>query len=555
MSRIINGLNRHIKFFFAQKVFAPILRCFQILQRCHERKDPSQAVLSPSSMDDESAKRGHEPETNKRSGASQNKKANGLCIVSFFLEVLASFRPLFSRYASFIWFAVTIIGFVFRQDHLGVSSIIRWLEIPGSQYETFLHFFHSSSWSLTHLLHHWWGWLMQHSPLLSVNSRIVLLGDHTKEPKDGRKMPGVVTLHQESESSSKPGFFRGHHWGFIGLLMGSSENSFCAPLWGQLHQGHSDVSDEREDNIESKITNKLIRMALGVCKSMQRLSYLVLDAYFAVNTTFFALESFLSQDGKPLIHVITRAKRNVVAYEAVPESTKKKKGRRSKYGKPLKLYKLFDQMPEKFLKARCRVYGRSETVSYLPLALLWRPIRAKLQFVLAETSLGRIVLMSSDLDLDPLNMIELYSLRSRIETMFSVLKNVLGGLFYRFWSKALSPQSRRPLKNSRQRQKPESNQVSNVLATWAAIEGFVNFAAIVLGLLQVISLHFSKILWGQNSLWLRTYSKLVASEYIVKHVLTKIWMMNFSIIRSHAIITKILALCRRPRYDKDVHAP
>jgi len=31
-------------------------------------------------------------------------------------------------------------------------------------------------------------------------------------------MPGVTTLHQDSETSSKPSFFRGHHWGCLSLL-------------------------------------------------------------------------------------------------------------------------------------------------------------------------------------------------------------------------------------------------------------------------------------------------------------------------------------------------
>ena len=54
---------------------------------------------------------------------------------------------------------------------------------------------------------------------MEVNFRIVLLGDHTNQPKEGRCMPGVVTLSQNSETSSKPGFFRGHNWGFISVLI------------------------------------------------------------------------------------------------------------------------------------------------------------------------------------------------------------------------------------------------------------------------------------------------------------------------------------------------
>ena len=49
--------------------------------------------------------------------------------------------------------------------------------------------------------------------------RAVLLGDHTCVAKDGRKMPCVVSMHQHSETQSKPSYFRGHFWGAIGMLI------------------------------------------------------------------------------------------------------------------------------------------------------------------------------------------------------------------------------------------------------------------------------------------------------------------------------------------------
>ena len=56
-------------------------------------------------------------------------------------QFLSSFRPLFSRKATFIWFVVIIIGFILRLDHYGVSSFIRWLHLPASDYVLLLHFF------------------------------------------------------------------------------------------------------------------------------------------------------------------------------------------------------------------------------------------------------------------------------------------------------------------------------------------------------------------------------------------------------------------------------
>ena len=121
---------------------------------------------------------------------------------------LREMRPAFSRQATFHWFVIVLIGFLVRSDTLGVSSIVRALFLPPHSYACLLHFFHSTAWDVQSLMTYWWVWL-SHEPLAyRVGERMVLIADHTKTPKDGRKIPAVTTLHQESETASKPSFFR-----------------------------------------------------------------------------------------------------------------------------------------------------------------------------------------------------------------------------------------------------------------------------------------------------------------------------------------------------------
>jgi hypothetical protein len=63
-------------------------------------------------------------------------------------------------------------------------------------------------------------------------------------PKDGRRMPCVVTMHQHSETQSKPSYFRGHYWGAIGMLIGSMGSPFCIPLSLGIHQGLVHVNEK-----------------------------------------------------------------------------------------------------------------------------------------------------------------------------------------------------------------------------------------------------------------------------------------------------------------------
>ena len=442
----------------------------------------------------------------------------------FYELAIESFRPCFSYRAAFCWFAIVMVGLVIRRDHWGLSSIVRWLELWPRGYPSLLHFFHSSAWTLEAILLHWWGWLGTNAPLLEVNRRRVFIGDHTKLAKEARKMPGVVTLHQDSETQSKPSFFRGHNWAFVAGLLSRGSAVFATPLWGKLDQGRQEYGQEVE--ADSSLATRIVRMAITIALDMHTPCYFVLDAFFAVGPAFLEAERVWSilLRGQ-LVHIVTRAKKNVVAFSEPEEPPPGRRGRKPEYGEKWRLYDLFATWADRALSAPCMVYGSPETISYLCLDLIWRPLRHKLRFVLVQTSRGQIVLMCSDLELDPLEIVRLYCLRTRIETMFFVLKHVMGGLAYHFWCKSLDKQSRRPKKNA-DIQAPSPEQAVQVRRTWKAIEGFVNFAAISQGLLQVIALTYPQALWRSNRLWLRTFSSEVPSEALTKMILAEGFMKH-----------------------------
>jgi len=334
----------------------------------------------------------------------------------YYESAIESFRPCFSRQASFCWFAVVMVGFTVRQDAWGLSSIVRWLALSPSCYECLLNFFHSSAWDLEGLLLHWWVWLGGRAPFVEVQGRRVLLGDHTKLAKEGRKMPGVTTLHQDSETQSKPGFFRGHNWAFVAGLLSRAGAVFAIPLCGKLDQGIEE-SGQPTDH-ESSMTTRIVHLAITVAIRMGSPCYLVLDAFFAVGPTFLAAASvWCVARREPLVHIITRAKKNAVAYLDPQKPPPGRRGRKPKYGPKLRLYDLFSERADDFTSAPCEVYDRVETISYLCLNLLWKPLGHKLRFVLAVTSRGPVVLMCSDLQFDPLQVLRLYCLRTRIETI------------------------------------------------------------------------------------------------------------------------------------------
>ena len=437
---------------------------------------------------------------------------------------LESMRPAFSRQATYHWFIVIFIGFILRTDNFGVSSIVRALGLSPASYTCMLHFFHSTAWDVETIMAIWWQWLVKKNVAHCINGRLVLIGDHTKTPKDGRKMPAVSTLHQDSETGSKPSYFRGHHWGCIGILMQACDKYFAVPLWANIQEGLTLLVDSDEKRHLPK-TVQIVEMAKRTAMSMEKEAYLVLDAYFSVGPVFLAAAEQLNGAGNS-VHILTRAKKNVVAFGKPPKKDPHKRGPARKYGEKIKLMDLFDSTAQCycFQTVETNIYGQKETVRYLVLDLIWKPAKGVLRFILVETSRGRIILMTSDLKLDPITAIQLYCRRVTIETMFDTLKNTLGAMAYHFWSQYLSRTSRKPKKNKDM--EPNSTDIEKTNDTLAAIEKFVNVQLLVLGILQLTAKQFPTEVKAKANCWLRTVSSNTPSEFVTRTALANILKNN-----------------------------
>lgn len=437
------------------------------------------------------------------------------------LEELSRFflfmRPAFSRRAAYGWFVIVCAGFLLRQDDYGVSSIVRALALPPATYLCLLHFFHSSAWSVAGLMPLWWQWLQQADVAWRQSGRLALIGDHTKVPKDGRRMPAVATLHQDSETASKPSFFRGHHWGAIALLVRARDKYFATPLWASIHEGTESIAE----SAPQPKTILIVQMAQRVARTMGNAAYLILDAYFAVGPVFTTAAQEKTDDQQALVHILTRAKKNVVAYRPAPPPLEKKRGRKKRYGKKLKLMRLFDAKNKSFAfqQAVARVYHRHETIRFLVLDLLWKPTRGLLRFILVESSRGRMIIMSSDLHIAPVAAVELFCHRVSIETMFNAFKNLMSGLAYHFWSRYLCPVSRRPKKQADTVQRSLCPAKTRV--TLAAIEKFANLQLLVLGTIQIIAVALPGKVALQSRCWLRTVSSQTPSEFVTRMALAQ----------------------------------
>jgi len=400
-------------------------------------------------------------------------------------------------------------------------------------------FFRSKAYRYEALLSAWQHFVVNQDKAVEVAGRRVLLGDHTSVVKDGRKMPGVVSMHEASETQSKPSYFRGQSWGALGILTGTLAACFCCPLQLQIHQGfaHLGLTDGPESQPQLKSTERMVAMAVAFATSNQCLCYLVLDAFFSTSSVIRACNYYSIEHKKPWVEILTKAKKNTVGYFPAPPKPAGRPGRQALYGEKIQLQECFDY-PGLFETVTCRVYGKTERVQVMTLKLLWRPIADYVLFVVAVTSKGPIVLMSSDLTLLAVDAIELYCARTRIEILFSVLKQVIGAFKFRFWTKKLPKHSRRPFPN-RDLKSPQPHQIATIRACWQAYETFVLCASIAVGLLQFISLNFQDAVWAEHRLYLRTQSRDLPSEKTVKQIITQLFIRQFFRLGKNGIIQQI----------------
>lgn len=418
--------------------------------------------------------------------------------------LLKELRPCFSRARTFLWFILVAMCFTVRTDFAGATSLIRAMGLDEFYYDRILDFFHSTGINLQMLKSLWTKIVVKTGLAVQIGGRVIVVGDGIKIPKEGKKMPGVKSLHQESESNSKPEFIMGHSFQAVALLTTALGYVFATPLAAEIHEG---IVESNRDS----------RTLLGKMATLIQSLALTVPAYF-LGDAYYAKQTLILPMLKTGVHVLTRVARSAVAYYPPPVTAKKARGRPKLYGRKIKLLDIFKD-PTTFIAGVGAIYGEDRVhFRYRSIDLLWRPVGILVRFVFVmHPTRGNVIFLSTDL-IDPLEVIRIYSLRYKIEVTFKQALHSIGTFTYHLWMRQMEKIKRC---SGNQYLHKKSNQYrQQVRRKLRAYHVYVQIGLITQGALQIISMTLSSEVWLSFGSWLRTIrSNILPSEAVVMKAL------------------------------------
>ena len=353
-------------------------------------------------------------------------------------SILDRMRGAFSREDSFGWFATSVVGMMSRTDTLGLTSVVRALGLDGDRsYESLVHSYRSEAWDSAGACGAWLAAVGAEAPLVRRRGRVLLPVDGVKVCKEGSRMPGVKRQHQESSDSGKPEYMFGHLFGCVGALAAAPGGAaFCVPLRRGLQDGMRAAAAWEGSPFpgESHVVAAM-DLAFWAAGGLGP-AYALMDRYFLAKTALARLSELNGGGGEPLVHLVTKAKSNCVAYEEPPERPAGSRGRPPKRGARVELASLFSDGAE-FERGTASLSGEEVPIEYLVRDLLWGAgLYAPMRFVLVRCRGHETVLATTDRSLSAAEVVELYAARYGIECSFRAMKCDVGAFSYRFWTLA-----------------------------------------------------------------------------------------------------------------------
>jgi DDE superfamily endonuclease len=255
---------------------------------------------------------------------------------------------------------------------------------------------------------------------LQVHGAYLVGTDTTLVAKTTKRMLGVQKWKDHSDNADRGAYLVGHHWNLVGLLSRWDTRWLCWPLVMRLVPG---LKGARQWIVGDTITpmsfwDAAIAAILEVTRGLGKASVRV------VADAFYAKAPFLNGLRARGIDVISRLRKDAVGWDDPEPQPPSKRGRKPRYGRQWPLASLLTAEPP--TRERLTLYGKLTEVVFVVRDVWLREVAQKVRVVVLEGAKEPILLVSTDLALSALQIIELYGARFSIELTIRDLKQYFG---------------------------------------------------------------------------------------------------------------------------------
>ena len=393
----------------------------------------------------------------------------------------------------FNWACVVIMAFCMGLGPSGsVTEIVRYFSLNPRTYTSLLGFFSSSAVYIEKLPVLLLQTLMAKVTTVKLGEYHLFAVDEIKYGKEGKRMPAVKLTYQSSDNNSKPSYIMGHSILCVALMAKGLLGQIAAmPILVRILGGIKRSPNDRRNLVNTTVEeiHRLLEKS-GISKAI-----FVADAWYCIQTFIRPLMSGGT-------NIISRVKANAIAYNLPPIESKVRRGRKKKYGSKVRISSIFKNL-NLFETAPSPLPGETCTIRYCSLLLTprWLGIIVRYVFVIHPTR-GKIALLSTDINLEILDIYVAYYERFKIELTFKNMVYVIGAFTYRFWSKIMKPIKR----GSRDQyvHRASRKYKAAVFAKLRSYHVYMMCAAIACCLNQYLALYHPTRVWKSFNGWLRT---------------------------------------------------
>jgi DDE superfamily endonuclease len=323
--------------------------------------------------------------------------------------------PSFAYFQSYLWALMVVEG---RKCTTRLARCVFFHQRDLSSWERFLA---EHRWSVTAVTERLVRLVVERlGAQLKVHGAYLLGKDPTLIAKTAKRMLGVQKWKDHSDNADRGAYLVGHHWNLVGLISPWGARWLCWPLVMRLVPGLKGARQWLVGDAVEPMTfwDAALAVLLEVTQQLGDAAVrVVVDAYYS-KAPFF---NGLLAHG---INVISRLRQDAVGWDEPEPRPPGKRGPPPRYGRKWTLATLLTA--ETPARERLILYGTLTAVVFVVRDVWRRDVAQKVRVVVLAGAKEPIILVSTDLTLSALQIIEIYGARFSIELTIRDLKQHFG---------------------------------------------------------------------------------------------------------------------------------